>query len=470
MTRVLRFLLARTIVAVSIICFTVSCLADENLPRGTLLGVTPTQFEPGQSVVIQNVSINSTASGLGLKPGDQILSVNDKKIKDFQELLAAIRILNTGDAVKVKISRGDKLLTLRGKMQPRPYETSEYATVHYESIKYKGNHLRTITHRPFDKDEVATNGRNRQTHSSKPIPAIFFIQGYTCNSIDYGLMPNVTTRQLIDQFTQAGYVVYRIEKPGIGDSISDQPCRSINFTDESNAFVEGLKALKQKSYVDAEQVFLWGHSLGVLHAPVIATKEPVAGIIGYGGVYKSWYKYMVDIYARQSVIHYGQDEGEAKQRVAQVSPFLDLWLNTNTPWNQVINNPKVKPLIENGMVPMSGDQVFDRHFSFFRDLNGYNFKSIWTKLNVPVFMIHGSLDIQAIEKDWAFDIVKANPNPKSKAIEVQGAEHAFMKFKDNAEHIRIRQDGDYNSMNPGSRFDKRIGELSIKWLSELGMP
>ena len=74
-------------------------------------------------------------------------------------------------------------------------------------------------------------------------------------------------------------MVYRIEKPGMGDSISEKPCRDIDFTTESKAFLQGLNALKTHTQVDPDKVFLFGHSLGVLHAPVIAKQSPVKALL-----------------------------------------------------------------------------------------------------------------------------------------------------------------------------------------------
>lgn len=425
------------------------------LTRGTLLGIIPEQVGQDEPVVLQQILPNSTASSLGLQQGDTIKSINGTDISDFSVLLSAIRDLKANQPIQVTVTRNEAPIQISGVMQPRPYETSEFAEVIYDSVKYPGHHLRSIVYKP------STLKQGQQA------PAIFFIQGYTCNSIDYGMAPNVTTRQMVDRFAQDGYVVYRIEKPGLGDSQSDINCDQINFTQEAQAFVQGLRSLKQKPYVDASQVFIWGHSLGVLHAPVVAEQESVAGIIGYGGVYKPWYDYMLDIYAIQSVQHFDTPKARAQRNKKLVQPFWHLLLNTDTPWEKVMADSDVKEALSSDLIDVSGDQVINRHYSFFRDLNRYDFSSLWKQSKVPVLMMHGSLDIQAINQEWAFDIVEQNGNEKSQVSVIEGAEHAFMRYKDRAEHMLSRNNGSYNPADPQSHYDPRVAQTTLDWLAGL---
>ncbi|WP_372765919.1 PDZ domain-containing protein [Pseudoalteromonas sp.] len=424
------------------------------LPRATLLGVMPNQSADNQGVTLAHIAPNSTASTLGLKVGDVITEVNGVKTNDFQALLSNVRPLKSGDDIRISFLRDKKALTVSNKMQPRPYEISDYAHVEYNAVSYEGNTLRSIVHVP------------KHLKTSQQAPAIFFIQGYTCDSIDYGMLPNITTRQMIDQFTQAGYVVYRIEKPGMGDSISEKPCRDIDFTTESKAFLQGLNALKAHAQVDPENVFLWGHSLGVLHAPVIAKQSPVKGIIGFGGVLKGWYDYMLDIYSKQSVKHFNVSESQARENTELVTPFLNLWLNTDTPWQHIVNDERVKKAIAANLVDINVELSVNRHYSFFRDLNRYDFNKLWQELDTPVLMMHGSLDIQAIEPTWAFDIAKLTAKEQSKGLLIDKAEHAFMRFDSKEAYLEARQSRQYNPTYPKDLFDPRIGEHTLSWLAQ----
>lgn len=424
------------------------------LARATLLGVMPNQSADSQGVTLAHVASNSTASLLGLKVGDVITEVNGVKTNDFQVLLSAVRPLKSGDDIRISFLRNQKVLTASNKMQPRPYETSDYAHIEYSAVSYEGNTLRSIVHVP------------KQLNPSQKAPAIFFIQGYTCDSIDYGTLPNITTRQMIDQYTQAGYVVYRIEKPGMGDSVSEKPCRDIDFTTESKAFLQGLNALKTHTQVDPDNVFLFGHSLAVLHAPVIAKQSPVKGIIGHGGVLKGWYDYLVDIYLKQSVKHFNLSEQRARENTELVAPFLNLWLNTDTPWQHIVNDERVKKATAANLLEINGELSVNRHYSFFRDLNRFDFSKLWQELDPPVLMMHGSLDIQAIEPNWAFDIAKLTGKEQSKGLLIDKAEHACMRFDSKEAYRQARKSRQYNPTAPKALFDARIGKHTLTWLAQ----
>lgn len=437
-----------------------SVLANENfngsqepLVRSALLGVVPSPAS--NTVAVERVVPNSTASHLGLQIGDVVITVNGDPISGFDSLLKSVNRLAVSEEVIVKVRRNDHEVMLSGKMQARPLETSEFGQVKYESVTYEGNQLRSIIHIPEGASE------------NQKAPALLFIQGYTCDSIDYGMLPNITTRQLLDQFVADGYVVFKVEKPGLGDSRSEKHCSEINFTEESIAFIEATKALRDKPYVDSKRVYLFGHSLGVLHAAVVAKELPVAGIIGYGGVYKPWYDYMLDIYQEQAAKHFGVSRNTAKENARRVQPFLDVWLNTQTPWDQLREKSGVKRALSGSLIPAEDEQVFDRHYSFFRDLNQRNITAMWQQITAPVLMLYGSLDIQAIDSQWAYDIVSDSPNTKSKALIIDGAEHAFMRYESKRAQRNAMRAGEYNPIEPQARFDRRIGEFSLAWLESL---
>lgn len=71
-----------------------------------LLGVTTEKAEKG--VIIQEVSENSAAAKAGLKEGDEILKVGDKKIETPDDLSAAIKAQKPGDKISVTYLRDKK--------------------------------------------------------------------------------------------------------------------------------------------------------------------------------------------------------------------------------------------------------------------------------------------------------------------------------------------------------------------------
>ncbi|WP_100642387.1 trypsin-like peptidase domain-containing protein [Alteromonas facilis] len=427
----------------------------DDLPRAVLLGVGPAQSDSSDGIAVGHVAPNSTAQSLGLQVGDQITHVNKQSVAQFSDLVDLIQGMHADDPITVSITREDQTLQLEGVMQPRPYEVSEIADVSYETVEFADNRLRAIVHTPKDR------------RANEVLPTVFYIQGYTCGSIDLGMTPNSSLSQLVNQLVEAGYIVFRVEKPGVGDSLSPRPCSAIDFTEESQAFVHALRSLKQREQVDPNRIYLWGHSLGVLHSAVMADQESVAGVVGYGGVYKPWYDYMLDIYSQQSVKHFNVSTAQAKRNTGIVKPFLNAWLNTSTPWQEVLDDPENQPALNSDLLPINGEQIFDRHYSFFRNMNGYDFQSMWKRIDAPVLMLHGSLDIQAITADWASAIADANGNSFSDSSIIKGAEHAFMRYGDAQQYASARSSGRFNPGNAGDRYDARVGEKTLEWIATL---
>lgn len=84
------------------------------------LGVVPDEsMENQQGAVIGGIIEKSTAEAIGLKEGDVITAVNDRAVKNFDELRAAIRELKPGDDLKVKYLRDGKQGEASGKLKSK---------------------------------------------------------------------------------------------------------------------------------------------------------------------------------------------------------------------------------------------------------------------------------------------------------------------------------------------------------------
>lgn len=87
--------------------------------KGSYLGVEATDiskqmleyFEVQYGVLIEEVLKNSPAEKAGLKAGDIIQKINDKKIEDFSDLRRALNYYDPGDKVKLEYVRKGKKIT-----------------------------------------------------------------------------------------------------------------------------------------------------------------------------------------------------------------------------------------------------------------------------------------------------------------------------------------------------------------------
>jgi S1-C subfamily serine protease len=84
-----------------------------SLYRGWL-GISVDRTVPG--VVIQNVANPSPTRGAGVLPGDKILAVNDRPIKNFNHLVKTLYMIPAGETVDLHIDREQEELTVTVKL------------------------------------------------------------------------------------------------------------------------------------------------------------------------------------------------------------------------------------------------------------------------------------------------------------------------------------------------------------------
>jgi pimeloyl-ACP methyl ester carboxylesterase len=114
-------------------------------------------------------------------------------------------------------------------------------------------------------------------NSGRPAPAVLFLQGGGCSSIDVPWAvgtPGPLT--LLHAIASRGFVTTRVDKPGTGDS-ERPPCPETGFREELAGYQAALRALLADPAVDRNRVFLIGLSLGGFFAPLLAREMPVAG-------------------------------------------------------------------------------------------------------------------------------------------------------------------------------------------------
>jgi hypothetical protein len=187
--------------------------------------------------------VRGTSVALKLQEKDLIVKIGNSTFTSTDEFIRLFTGYSPEQEVQLTVLRGKKELILKAKAVARPFETDDNATVIYDQVNYKGGQLRVIINKPFRENKM---------------PAMLFIPGYTCSSIDE-LTNNHPYKRIVDAYVDAGYVTLRIEKSGLGDSKNTPLCESCDLLDEIENFEVGLKKLKSLPYVDSNQIIIVGH-------------------------------------------------------------------------------------------------------------------------------------------------------------------------------------------------------------------
>lgn len=416
-------------------------IADE-LPRRATLGVSfspvPADvasklgLKPGEGMLTGKPLAGLTAEKAGLQPGDVILELDGQPVI-AASIGARVRALATGQTVKFKVSRDGKTIDLSAAMMEKPRDpgNANYEVV-YSHIVSNGQRMRTIITKP----------KKAGKH-----PALMFIQGFSPISYDYTLETatgDVTSLDgpILFEFANTGYVTLRIEKPGVGDS-EGGPFAGMDYVTEIDIYRQALKQVKELKEVDADKVFIFGHSMGAAFGPMVASENPVRGICVYGGAARTWFEYLLDTLRYQGLAGGGSFQDADDEARAGAQLLSQVFIENKSPEEVKKSHPHLANMAD-ALFP--GGMFNQKSLDFWRQLGQINFAKYWAKLDAKVLAVHGSTDFVSYEVDHKLiaDIVNRAHPGNGKFIEAPNSDHLFHNFATELEAVRGYSKGKFN--------------------------
>jgi pimeloyl-ACP methyl ester carboxylesterase len=358
--------------------------SSDPLPRRPFLGVTA---EPaaGNHIRIGKIIPDSPAARSELAVGDVLLDVNGSPVESVDSFLSKMRAFKSGDRLISRVQRGGKEMDIEVTLGEYPREQPRDIQVLYDAVDGHDATLRSILTRPMG--------------STGKLPAILFVQGWGCSTVDWPLPEANLTRELVYRLTHAGFAVMRSEKSGVGDS-TGTPCRDVDFRDEVALFTSALKKLKSYDFVDTGKVFIFGHSAGGWVAPLVAAAEPVKGIVTYGTVVRPFGEYLVENWRRNRWLRAQPDLAQLEDEQRRMAELLHYLLVEKSSVREVITSHPELAAIAKKLFPQD-DEHFDglRSLQHVRQLNDQNIARAWASLGVPVLALIGEYDIRTLPLD-----------------------------------------------------------------------
>jgi pimeloyl-ACP methyl ester carboxylesterase len=265
---------------------------------------------------------------------------------------------------------------------PRPLETYSGATVDYGAVPFRGGLIRDILVSP----KAVANP-----------PVLFLLQGFSCDSIE-SAAPDDPYRRLGEELVKRGLAYYRVEKPGLGDSSGTPACADIDFTTELEAFRAAYRHLIENRHVDPDRIFMFGHSLGGLEAPLLAAETPPRGVAVYGTVLRNWADYHLDIDRYQTFLANGTDPADAAAATERDRElFRRYYFGKEAPAQLAAGNRAYGDAMREVMGWDGTDKVFGRNYKFMQQLAGLPIASAWRRAKTNVLALYGESDIVAID-------------------------------------------------------------------------
>lgn len=391
---------------------------------------------PGATV--RQVEPESPATRAGLRPGDVITQINGREMTDSITYAATFRAVRAGDRVRLHVSRQGQRLDLQLEPTPLPREAVEGVEVTYSSVVTEpGHRLRTIITKPS-----GATGR---------LPAILFVQWLSCDSVEVLNNPSdgveKTLRRLV---SKSGFVLMRVERPGLGDS-EGPDCSQSDLQADLAGFRAALAALKSHDFVDTNNLFIFGASIGGALAPIVAQGEDVRGLIVTGAFAKTWYEHMIELERRRLELA-GRAPAEINDAMRGFSEFYSMYLNQKlTPAEVVRQRPRLA-----GLWYDQPAHQYERPAVYFQQVQELNVEAAWEKISAPVFVIYGEYDwiMSRADHELITQIVNRRKGGNARLMIVAKAGHSLDAFEN--------QQAAFNG--EGGKFDESIADQMIEWL------
>lgn len=356
--------------------------ANAHLARKPLLGARIEYVsENGLSGCKVLQVVRGTSVALKLQINDLILKIGEQGFQSKDDFINQFMSYESGKEIQLSVLRGKKKQTLKAIVVARPFETDDNATVIYDEANYKDGQLRVIINKPVRENKL---------------PAMFFIPGYTCSSIDE-LSGDHPYKRIVDAYVDAGYVTLRIEKSGLGDSRNTPPCESCELMDEIENFEVGLKKLKTLPYVDTTKIIIVGHSMGGIIAPALSARHQVAGVVVYGTTAKSWFEYQLEMYRVQNSLA-GMNPIEVEQSVVEQYDLNYRYFVKKEKLEDLAKDPKADSVLRTVWGYDGKGRIYDRNSEYWRQIQDLPHLENWKNTTAKVLVQYGESDFQAFSK------------------------------------------------------------------------
>lgn len=417
-------------------------LEAQELPRRVYLGIRMENLtddmvniiglESRQGVLIAEIFPASTAEKAGFKKGDILRSVNGTLVNSTTEVISTLAGHKPGESFTYELVRDKK--SIKGKANFQAFPVENYAgleVIYTQAASETGLQRIIIT-------KMKTDGK---------LPVVAFIGGIGCYSLDF---PNDSTRsevELLTDLNRAGFLCARLEKPGMGDNAKvSKPCAEVSFTEETNGYVEAIKELKKRPDVDSNRVYIFGHSMGGVFAPLIAQQTLVQGIIAYGTIGSNFIEYLAK--TRRTIAQaYNMSPEEADDLVKDFCECSSLYFVEKMTTEQAAAKKAV-----------CGEylSIFDlRARSYNDELYSYNLPALWKPYEGKVLMLWGESDYISSREDHQIITDAVNFYHPGNAVfnTVGSADHGMNTAKSFQEAVSA----------PG-RYNQEVSRKVIDWL------
>lgn len=356
--------------------------AESELKRRASWGAQFEAFDntrPGK--VVRAVDQSSALGQVGIQAGDRLLSVNDRHIHSTENWNDITDALTAGVEYHIEVLRGASSRVHRVTFEGLAKESHPgIKTIYHQITSDHGIKQRVIVTVPEVK--------------AKKQKGMVVLQGLSCSSIEQTPgRQSAFVRLLTELVRNSDRVVLRIEKPGMGDSEGD--CSTTDFATELNGYETAIRWFLAQDYVDADQVLVYGNSMGSALAPYIANQFDLSGVISDGTYVRSWFEHMLEI-ERRILAFKGLTQSQITEKMTRSYIPLYYGMLVEKKSYQDVINEHLNLQVDNYHGPR---HMYGRPVTFYHQLQQFDVAGAWEQLKVPARIRWGTHDWIMSEAD-----------------------------------------------------------------------
>ncbi len=428
---------------------TSALVVSQPLVRKGSLGAQLEMSTDPAGIRIVRVIPGTTAASIGLRPGDAVQTVNGTPVRAINDLVAMVGDWSAGMPLRLEVMRNGARKALDGKVVGKPQEVSAHGQVIYGEVPFDGGALRSILELPDGTEEA---------------PVVLWLPGVGCYSQDFAADPRSPYKQWVEGLVQRGIAVFRVEKPGMGDSRNRTSCLDMDFDHEVAAYSAALAHLRGLPGIDPERIFLYGHSMGVLILPRVAASGPVAGAIAWGGLATSWFEYEVRLIREQEAIK-GMDPVAIEERVRARLPLLaEFYVHGKT-----VEELAQRPELATALAEYYDGRTWHglQHPDFFQDIGRLDILAAYRAIDRPLLLLAGEHDLHAIDTGWAAaiaDAVNRTRPGSATSMVVPGNTHHYHTVPSMQDYVRMEAEGRIDAAYMADHFNMDVPRVIAEWV------
>ena len=364
-------------------------------------------------ILFNKVPENSRIYNAGVRSGDRIILMDNVPISSPLVYQKQLRKLRGDVKTELTVNRDGKNVRISFIPDKKQQESIENCTTTYDEVVTKNGYpVRIIVTRP--------------KNISGKLPVIFFVQWLSCDQVEINRSSMDGWAYLNEDLAnKTGYVLIRTEKPGLGDS-EGPDCSECDLQHEIDAYKASFSKMLNYDFVDKENVFVVGGSIGGALAPIVAEGQKIKGLISTGGFSTTWYEHILD-FERTRLFYAGTKPDQIDSLVKKFSLFYHEYLFKKRKPSAIIEtDPGYKSLWY-----QANDLQFGRPVKYYQQLQELNMSYYWNKINCPVLVVYGEYDwimSRAEQENIAQLLNQKNPGSCKLAV-IPGMNHHFSRYK-----------------------------------------